>query len=97
MVVLVAIAVAVGAGDLVHSAPRTLSGAEVASQIATDLQVQQHDTTPPQVRCPSSEPVRTGWQFSCALVQRGTSETLDVVEIDSQGGLRWQIAPGPSS
>ncbi len=91
MTVLLAIAAAVGAGDLDHSSPRTLPGSDVASQIAIGIQVQQGGTSPPSVRCPDHEPVRSGLTFECTLGTGPNQRTVKVVEVDARGHLRWQI------
>jgi hypothetical protein len=76
-----------------HRSPHTLSGSDVAAQIALALQVQQRSTTPPGVNCPESEPVREGWTFTCTLAGRNGPETVKVAEVDGRGNLRWSIVP----
>jgi hypothetical protein len=90
---------AVGAGDLSHSAPKTLYGPDVASEIALGIEAQQGGTIPPEVSCPRREPVKMDWAFSCTTVLSGRSETVQVVEVDGRGHLRWQLTPptGPPS
>jgi hypothetical protein len=94
MTVLVIIAVAVGAGDLDHGAPKTLHGADVASEIALGIQAQEAASKAPAVTCPDTEPVRSGLRFECSLVAAGRSVSVDVVEIDGRGQLRWQLGVG---
>jgi Domain of unknown function (DUF4333) len=91
MAVLLVIAVAVGAGDLDHSAPRVLDGADIASQIGLGIQTQQGAATAPAVHCPQSEPVRSGWRFECYVQQAGKSLPVQVVELDQHGQLSWHI------
>ena len=91
MTVLLAIAAAVGAGDLDHSPPKTLAGSDVASQIAIGIQVQQGSTGPPSVYCPDHEVVRSGLTFDCTLGTGPNRRTVRVVEVDARGHLRWQI------
>jgi Domain of unknown function (DUF4333) len=91
LAVLVAIGLFVGAGDLNHRAPRTLDGADVASQIALALQVQQGSAGPPKVDCTGPQPVRAGWTFTCTVAGRHGPETVRVVEVDGRGSLRWAI------
>jgi hypothetical protein len=91
MVVLLAIAAAVGAGDLDHSAPTKLPGSEVASEVALGLQVQTRSSGPPDVTCPPSEPVRAGFHFECTLSSGATRRAVDIVEIDGRGRLRWHL------
>jgi hypothetical protein len=93
LVVLLAIGLFVGAGDLNHQPPKSLTGAEVADQIALAIQDQQHRTAPPPVRCPATEPVRAGWHFTCTETSGGQSKTVRVVEIDGRGGLSWSLSP----
>jgi Domain of unknown function (DUF4333) len=91
MAVLLVIAVAVGAGDLDHSAPRVLDGADIASQIGLGIQTQRGAATAPAVHCPKSEPVRSGWKFECSLQQAGKTVPVQVVELDQHGQLSWHI------
>jgi hypothetical protein len=91
MTVLLAIAAAVGAGDLYHSPPKTLAGSDVASEIAIGMQVEQGATSPPVLHCPDHEPVRTGLTFDCTLGGGRGGRTVKVVEVDARGHLRWQI------
>jgi hypothetical protein len=95
LAVLLAIGAAIGAGDLDHSSPRYLSGADIDSQIALAVQLQLGTRTAPQLHCPASEPVRAGLAFACTATAAGHTETLRVVEIDSRGDLRWSENPGP--
>jgi hypothetical protein len=91
LVALLGIGLGIGAGDLNHRSPHTLSGSDVAAQIALALQVQQRSTTPPLVSCPGSEPVRAGWTFTCTLTGRDGPERVKVAEVDGRGSLRWSI------
>ena len=93
---MVAIAAAVGAGDLVHSSPTTLHGPDVASEIALAMQARQRLTTPPDVRCPPSEPVRSRLVFECFLVDGKLRTTISVTEVDNRGRLQWTapVSPG---
>jgi hypothetical protein len=93
MAFLLIIAVAVGAGDLDHSAPRILPGPDIASQIALGIQTQQGTATSPEVHCPRSEPVRPGLQFECSVVQAGRSVPVQVVELNQHGQLSWHLGP----
>jgi hypothetical protein len=68
-----------------------LNGSDVAAQIALAMQVQRGSSTPPKVDCPGSEPVRAGWTFTCTLAGRNGPETVNVVEVDGRGNLRWSI------
>ncbi|HEY3809983.1 MAG TPA: DUF4333 domain-containing protein, partial [Acidimicrobiales bacterium] len=76
LVVLVAIGVAVGAGDLDHSRPHTLHGTDVAQELALGIQAQQGSHALPDVRCPAAEPVHDGWQFTCQLVGTGPNRAV---------------------
>lgn len=81
-------------GDLTHPPPTTLSGTDVASQISLGIQAQRGLASPPAVSCPAHEPVRNGFTFLCTLQAAGTAkaESVDVVEIDGRGHLRWSIS-----
>ena len=92
LAVLVAIAAAVGAGDLSHPAPSTLARSEVESQLALGIQAEQRSPEPPTVHCPGPEPVRKGYRFDCTIDRGGTTTVVIVTEIDDRGGLRWSIA-----
>jgi hypothetical protein len=94
MAVLVAIGVAVGAGDLAHPAPRTLAGADVASEIALGIESAQGLHQPSLVSCPATEPVRLGQRFTCR--ETGSPAPIAVIEIDNRGHLRWSFGPAGS-
>lgn len=93
MIVLLAIAFAAGAGDLSHRAPRTLNGPDVADQIATAIQVSERSSTPPNVRCPASEPVRAGFTFDCTVARGHGRQQIHVTEQDGRGRLGWTLGP----
>ncbi len=88
--VLLAIGLALGAGDLDHRSPSTLAGPEVAQNIALGVQAQEGSQAL-DVHCPASEPVRVGRQFDCTLTQAGRTRSIHVVEIDGRGHLRWTL------
>jgi hypothetical protein len=88
---LLIIAMAVGAGDLDHSAPHVLQGPDIASQIALGIETQQGIAQAPDVHCPQKEPVRSGWQFECSVMQAGKSVPVEVVELDQHGQLSWHL------
>jgi hypothetical protein len=89
---LTAIGVAFGAGDLNHRSPRVLNGTDVAQEIALGMQAREGTHSPPAVRCPVTEPVRTGWRFVCTRLDPGPPVRVRVVEIDNRGQLRWSLA-----
>lgn len=91
MVVLLAIAFAVGAGDLSHPAPRSLNGPDVADQIATAIQVSERSSSLPDVRCPASEPVRAGFTFDCSVARARGNQQIHVTEQDGRGRLGWTL------
>jgi hypothetical protein len=98
LAVLTAIGVALGAGDLNHSNPKRLNGTDVAQQIALGIQAREGSHSPPDVRCPASEPVRQGWRFVCTRVASGTAGTaggatqsVEVTEVDNRGRVRWSL------
>ncbi len=87
---LLGIGTAFGAGDLVHQAPRVLSGAEVASQVELGLQAELDTVSQPYVTCPASEPVKAGLTFTCLEHPRtGPARPISVTEIDAHGQLRF--------
>jgi hypothetical protein len=93
LVVLVVIAVAVGAGDLSHPAPSSLARSDVESQLALGIQTERRTSEPPTVHCPGPEPVRKGYRFDCVVLSGRTATVVTVTEIDDRGGLRWST-PG---
>jgi Domain of unknown function (DUF4333) len=95
IVVLVVIAVAVGAGDLSHPAPNSLAQSDIESQLSLGIQTEQRASEPPTVRCPGPEPVRKGHRFDCVVDRAGTATVVSVTEIDDRGGLRWAMAGSP--
>jgi hypothetical protein len=92
MAVLLAIAAAVGAGDLAHPAPTKLNGLDVESEIALGLQVEQRWATPPVLACPPQEPTRAGLTFTCSVNHGGQNRTVTVTELDGRGHLSWQLS-----
>lgn len=88
---LLAIGLAVGAGDLSHPAPQTLNGPDVASQIALGVQSQLDESTPPPVSCPAHEPVKAGYRFDCELGGGPAPRTVAVTEVDGRGRLHWSL------
>jgi hypothetical protein len=95
MAVLLAIGVALGAGDLDHRSTSGLHGSDVAQQLALAIQAQSGLHTPPDVTCPATEPVRQGFRFSCSITGNGSTRVVDVEETDGRGHLRWQLSqPG---
>jgi len=91
---LLGIGTAFGAGDLVHQAPRVLSGPEVASQVELGLQAELNSVNQPYVTCPSSEPVKAGLTFTCFERPRsGPARPISVSEIDARGQLQFGL-PG---
>jgi Domain of unknown function (DUF4333) len=91
MAVLLLIAVAVGAGDLDHSAPSVLQGPDIATQIGLGIQAREGAATAPDVHCPNREPVRSGWKFQCSVQQAGETVAVEVVELDQHGRLSWHL------
>ena len=91
MVVLLAIGLAFGAGDLDHRSPSTLAGPEITQFLAQGVQAKEGTHTPPDVRCPDAEPVQIGRQFVCTVTEAGTTRPVHVVEIDRRGTLSWHF------
>jgi Domain of unknown function (DUF4333) len=94
MVTLLIIGLAVGAGDLDHRAPNSLSGPDLASQISLGIQTEKRYSAPPDVSCPNTEPVRDGWTFACTESYGGVDHRVEVTEIDARGRLQWLVEPG---
>jgi hypothetical protein len=92
MIVLLAIGLVLGAGDLQHRTPTTLHGSDVAQEISFAIQAQEGALAPPVVRCPGAEPVRVGWRFGCTVIEAGSGRAIQVTEIDSRGHLRWSLS-----
>jgi Domain of unknown function (DUF4333) len=93
---LLLIGVVFGAGaDLTHPGPKSLSGRDVADQIALGVQADKGWSQPPQVHCPASEPAKPGVAFRCTMVgpHTGGTVSVEVTEIDSRGHLRWSLSP----
>ena len=96
---------AVGAGDLAHPAPHTLSGPDMAAEISLGIETAQGLSQPPPVSCPAREPVRDGLQFTCTTAAHPASVPgslpgsvpvsvpVYVTEIDGRGHLRWSLTP----
>lgn len=93
MIVLVGIGLAVGAGDLNHSSPKRLSGRDIEQQLALGIESQQGLSRLPMVSCPASEPSVQGHRFTCTLHKSRSQQTVYVVEVNSFGGLQWQLGP----
>jgi len=94
LAVLVVLALAFGAGDLTHPAPRTLSGPDIESELALGIQTQQRWASPPTLHCPGTVAVKEGHRFSCTLDTAGGPIPVDVVEVDGRGRLQWSLPPG---
>ncbi len=72
-----------------HTDPRMLHGRDVETQLAENLQAVGGSAQPPEVSCPSSEPVRKGLVFTC-VVHRGSGlSTLVVTETDNRGAYKY--------
>lgn len=90
LVALLAIGLFVGAGDLQHRPASTISGTDIASQIALGIQAQENLASAVQVSCPRQEPVRQGLTFQCTLGGR-PPRTVQVTEVDNRGRVRWAL------
>ena len=89
---LLTIGFVVGAGgDLSHPPPKTLTGSDVSAQLAISIQAARSLSSPPSVSCPAHEPLRSGLSFRCHY---DGGKTIDVVETDGRGHLRWSLPPG---
>ncbi len=93
LVALLGIGLFVGAGDLQHRPATTISGSDIASQIALGIQAQQDLGSAVQVNCPRQEPVRQGLTFQCTLAGH-PQRTVHVTEVDDRGRVRWSLS-GP--
>ncbi len=96
LAVLAVIAVAIDVIGLQPSTPTTLAGPDVATLIAQGMQARSGASQPPQIRCPSAEPVRAGVQFTCQLDAVGGARTILVQETTGQGTFTWKELPAPS-
>ena len=92
MALLVIGVVIAGAGDLGHSAPRTLDTSAVASQISLSIQENRNTSIPVLVACPSHEPIKVGFQFDCSL-SGVPQKVVHVTEVDNRGEVRWSLGP----
>ncbi len=90
LVALLGIGLFVGAGDLQHRPATTISGPDIASQIALGIQAQQILSSPPWVICPPQEPIRQGLRFQCTLGGR-PAKPVYVTEVDDRGRVRWSL------
>ena len=95
LIALLIIGLFVGAGDLAHPAPKSLTGTDVAYQISLGVQAQQNSAAPPAVTCPN-EPVQQGLHFTCRLQPAGggPSRPVAVTEVDARGRVSWTLG-GP--
>lgn len=96
LAVLAVLAVLIDVIGLQHHAPRVLAGPDVATLIAQDMQTRDASRQPPQIRCPTSEPVRVGLRFTCEVENPSGNRTVRVEVTSSQGTFTWQELPGPS-
>jgi len=83
--------VAGAGGDLSHPPPKTLTGSDLSAQLAISIQAARSLSSPPSVSCPAHEPLRPGFSFRCHY---DGGKTIDVVETDGRGHLRWSVPPG---
>ena len=95
LVVLGVLAVLIDVVGLQHRAPRTLAGPDVATLIAQDLQTRTGAHQPPQVRCPASEPVRAGVEFTCEEQAAGGTRTIRVRETSAGGAFTFTEEGAP--
>lgn len=95
LAVLLAIGIVFGAGaDLTHPAPHTLTGRDVASQLALGIQSEKGLTQAPHLSCPATEPVQAGFIFECTAtgLPSTASVRVEITEIDNRGHLRWRLS-----
>jgi hypothetical protein len=81
---------------LQHRSPGVLDGQVVAQGISQALQYDAdgHSPVPPAVRCPTSEPLRTGLRFDCTL-GGSRPRTIVVTESNAIGSYTFRLA-GPA-
>jgi hypothetical protein len=92
LVVCAALAVVIDLVGLQSHTPTTLVGSEIATDISQAIQSSRGDTSPPEVRCPASEPMRAGTAFDCTLLQAGRPPTpIRVSETGSTGGFHFVV------
>lgn len=93
-VVLLVMSVILGAGDLFHSSPSSLSGSQVAQQVALAIQFQENTSQPPVLSCPATLPAKVGYAFTCVASERlgAARRTVEVTETGNHGQVRWSFA-----
>jgi hypothetical protein len=94
VLVLIAIGVSVFALSP-RSSPRSLSGAEVATDLSSAIQAQRHLSSPPDVRCPPSITLRQGDRFTCTLIEHPHPVIVEVTQTNSQGNFTFIITNRP--
>ena len=97
MAVLALIAIVINFTALTHHDPAKLVGPDVATRLSQAIQAQEGTSTPPQVECPGTEPVRNGYTFTCTLIRGGHRQVIRVHETSDQGRFTWSLPPGPAS
>jgi hypothetical protein len=96
LVVCAVIGVGIDLAGIQSHAPSNLAGGQVEAFLSQSLQYTHPQASPPQVRCPADEPLRTGYTFDCTLVKDGRSAGLiRVTETSATGTFSYQ--PPPSS
>jgi hypothetical protein len=92
LVVIAAIAVVIDLAGLQSHTPHVLVGREIATEISQQVQAIQGLSTPPQVLCPSREPLRAGLVFECNLLRSGRgAERIRVTETSKAGNFHIQL------
>lgn len=94
LVVLLAMGVALGAGDLSHPTSSKLDSSSVSQQLALAIQARDNAKSPPVVTCPAALPGRQGYRFTCKVQSRPGAAVRDiaVTEVDSRGDVTWAWA-----
>jgi hypothetical protein len=72
--------------------PKRLAGSEVETFLAQAVQAGHPQSSPPQVHCPGSEPLRAGVVFSCTMTRTGRGPaTIRVTETSSAGVFHYKV------
>jgi hypothetical protein len=95
LVVCATIAVVIDLAGIQSHPPTTLTGHQVEAFVSQSLQATHPQRDPPQVRCPATEPLRSGITFDCSVIRAGRpSSTIRVSETSRQGNLHFSSPSG---
>jgi hypothetical protein len=95
LVVCATIGIVIDLAGLQSRTPSTLAGRQLDALVSQSLQATHPQRTPPQVRCPATEPERTGLVFDCSLVRPGRHDgVIRVTELSGSGTLHISAPTG---